>query len=147
MVRITTACPIVTDKYDSNLIMRRLLPDGTGCPAREDLLGGVSLRGELNAIEPCGTLAHRQTAIDKPAHHQRLDRVLLGLDAIGHILFTVAGKYRYFGLQDHRSAVQLVGNKMHGGAVLFVAVGQRLTMGMQAGIFRQQGGWMFSRRP
>ena len=140
MVRITTACPIVTDKYDSNLIMQRLLPDGAGCPAIERLLGGVSLRGKLDAIEPRGTVAHRQTAINKPADHQGVDRMLLGLDAIGHVLFTVAGEDRDFGLQDHRSAVQLVGNEMHGGAVLFVAVGQRLTVGMQARVFRQQGG-------
>jgi hypothetical protein len=36
---------------------------------------------------------------------------------------------------------------MHGGAVLLIAVFQNLTMGVQAGIFRQQEGWIFSRRP
>ncbi|KEP73746.1 hypothetical protein HR12_39105 [Microbacterium sp. SUBG005] len=66
--------------------------------------------------------------------------MFLRLHTFGHVVFVVAVKDRYFCLQNDRTAVQLVGDEMHGGTMLLIAVFQHLTMGVQTGgIFGQQG--------
>ena len=64
--------------------------------------------------------------------------MFLSLYTFRHVVFVVTVKDRYFCLQNDRTAVQLVGNEMHGGTMLLIAVLQHLTMGMQARIFRQK---------
>ncbi|AMO47786.1 Hypothetical protein AKI40_1370 [Enterobacter sp. FY-07] len=65
--------------------------------------------------------------------------MFLRLNACGDFLFCIAIEHRHFCLQNHRAAVQLIGDKVHGGAMLFIAIFQYLTVRVQTGIFRQQG--------
>src|SRR5690606_4500467 len=48
--------------------------------------------------------------------------------------------YRYMGLQNGRTTVELLGDEVHRGPMFLVARRQRPLMGMQAGVFGQQRG-------
>lgn len=63
--------------------------------------------------------------------------MFLSLNPRRDIIFAVAFKYRNFGLENNRSAVQFISDEVDGGTMLFIAVFQYLAVRMQAGIFWQ----------
>ncbi len=63
--------------------------------------------------------------------------MFLGLYPRRNLFLAVASKDRHFGLQDNRTAIQLIGDEVHRGPMLLVTVFQHLAMGMQARILRQ----------
>lgn len=161
MASISTICPTVPEKYDSYFFVgdfrglekgisgNAIYRSGKRSATRQNklLFSRMTLRGQLHAVQPGGTVAHLKTAVNKPAYHQRINGVFLSLYTFRHVVFVVTVKDRYFCLQNDRTAVQLVGNEMHGGTMLLIAVLQHLTMGMQARYFGRREGWIFSKRP
>ena len=54
--------------------------------------------------------------------------------------------YRYLRLQDHRAAIDSLGDKVDAGAVLFASAVKRAPVCIYAGEFRQQG-WVDIQHP
>ena len=63
--------------------------------------------------------------------------MFLGLNPRRHLIFAVASEDRHLGLQDNRTAVQLISDEVHRGPMFLITVFQHLTMSMQARILRQ----------
>ncbi len=86
-------------KYDSNPVypQKGVARNGMLRAGKEKicLLGRVALFWQTNAIKPGSVFLHSQTAINKPTHDQRVNRMFLSLDAGGHVFFGIALKHRY----------------------------------------------------
>lgn len=97
MASFASRCPTVTDKYDSNPVLpaegvaRNVMLRAGKEKGR--LLGRVALFWQANAVKPGFVFVHSQTAIDEPAHDQRVNRMFLSLDAGGHVFFGIALKH------------------------------------------------------
>ena len=63
-------------------------------------------------------VAECQPSFGEPAHDLRINAVFLGQHPRGQRGFVVVGQYGHNGLQNRRSAVELLGDEMYRGTVL-----------------------------
>ena len=80
------------------------------------------------AIEQCTVFVEAHTAFGEPAHCQRVDLVFLGMHPVRQGLWRVGRLYRNHCLYDQWSAIEFLGDEVHGAAVLCVAGFQRALM-------------------
>ena len=84
--------------------------------------------------------AHREFAVDKPAHGARVDHMLLRQHARGEAFGVVVRQHRHGGLDHDRAVVELSGHKMHRCTVQLAARSERALVGVQTRKGRQQRG-------
>ena len=81
-----------------------------------------------------------QAALGAPVQYPGEKLVFPGLHALRQRFFTVVRQHRNAGPGNRRAAIKLLGDKVHGAAMLGVAGFQCATMGVQALVPWQQGG-------
>ena len=108
---------------------------GIQCTSVPSYWTGSASASPSSQARPVG-IAQPARAI--PAHRKRVYAVLEHVDARLQAIGIVVGLDVDAALDDGRTAVELLGDEMHGGAVLRFARLEDAAMGVEARIFRQQ---------
>src|ERR1700742_3926152 len=102
--------------------------------------------GKLNGliqslpVEPCLSGRAPQPSLAEPVDGERIDDVFLRQHAFAQRDFRIGGLNGHARLQHARSAIELLGYKMHRYPVLRFPRGERAPMSMQSRVFGLQRG-------